>query len=158
MASDPRFAPALAARAALQRSRGETAAARETCRLLLTIYPDFTPAKHQLVIMGVDLREFSQPLFDLALQIRPQFPRDPSVAKTLGLQSCLKRDFARAVPLLKESVSANPTDAVAWYFLAQAQHGLNSADFTASLEKALSSGLSEPSLLAEARRLQAQGK
>ncbi|RXK52928.1 tetratricopeptide repeat protein [Oleiharenicola lentus] len=158
LSNEPRFAPALAARAALQLSRGEIAAARETCQTLLTIYPDFVPAQHQLVIMGANLREYNQPLFDLALKIRPQFPRDPAVAKTLGLQSCLKKEYARAVPLLKETVAANPADAVAWYFLAQAQRGLNSADFTASLEKALSSGLSEPSLLTEARKLQAQGK
>lgn len=151
--ADPDSVPTLMAAAVVSEQRADLAAARRTYEKILTRFPDFSPAKHRLVVLGADLQVPDNKLYDWALQIRPAYPNDPIVAKALGIQSFLKGESARAAALLKESVLARTNDALSHYYLGLAQQKTKDAAFRASLQRALDLGLSDATAVEQARKL-----
>jgi len=155
--ADPTSVPALMASAALNEQKNATEAARQNYEKALARFPDFTPAKLRLVQMGSTQTSLDQKIYDWALQIRTAYPADPLVAKTLGIQTHLKGDHARAVSLLKQSVAARDSDAVAHFYLGLAQHQVNDPGAAKSLQRAIDLGLKD-NALNEARRVIAELK
>ncbi len=156
--AEPESVPVLMATAVISEQRNETASARKTYEKILERFPDFSPAKHRLVVLGADLQTLDTKLYDWALQIRPAYPGDPIVAKTLGIQSYLQGEAARAVALLKESVANRPNDALCHYYLGLAQQKTKDSGFRASLQRALALGLPDATAAEQARKLLAADK
>jgi Flp pilus assembly protein TadD len=118
--NSPEYAPALMAAAALYARKGSANAARQACEKVLVRYPLFAPA-HKLLA-----RLHSGPDGDLGkayehgTKAREALPGDADVAKTLGIVSFRRGDFARAVELLKESARKMAQDAELLYYLGMA--------------------------------------
>jgi len=150
--SAPDSVPALIALAAAQERGANAAAARVTYGKALAHYPDFTPAKLRLAILGVALSEFDEKAYDYAQQARAVFPSDPELTRALGILTYRKGGEAnRAVALLKPLATARPNDTVLLYYLGRAQ--LEIKDRTngrQALKKALDAGL-PPALTSEAQ-------
>ena len=156
--ADPASVPALMASAAISEQRLEGGAARQTYEKVLARFADFVPAKHRLVVLGASLKTFDQKVHDWALQIRPSYPADPLVAKTLGIQTYLKADYTRAAALLRESVAGRGKDVEAHFYLGLALHQLKDAAYRASLQRALDLGLPDSAAAEQARKLLAEAK
>lgn len=155
---DPASVPGLMAAAAISEQRMDSAAARQAYEKILSLFPDFTPARYRLVILGASLKAYDQKIHDSALQLRPSYPNDPLLAKTLGIQGYLKGDHSRAAALLKESLATRNNDAETLLYLGLAQHRLKDAGFTQSLQRAIDLGLKDESFLTEARKILAESK
>jgi tetratricopeptide (TPR) repeat protein len=155
---NPSSVPALMASGAISEQRFDTVAARQSYEKALAVFPDFLPAKYRLVVLGSSLKSFEQKVYDWAVQIRPTYSNDVMVAKTLGIQSYLKGDYARSVSLLKESAASQENDAEVFCYLGLAQHRLKDASYAKSLQRALELNLQSKSLADEARKVLDQGK
>jgi tetratricopeptide (TPR) repeat protein len=141
--SDPTSLPAMMAFAALDEARGNVLPARKTYENILSRAGQFSPAKLRLALIAAAEEKVEAGALELAQQARTAFPGDPLAAKALGILTVRQNgDAARAVTLLKQSVSANPDDARAQFYLGVAQ--LQTKDTPGarrSLENALRIGL-----------------
>lgn len=149
----PDSVPALMALGASQELKPDASAARSTYEKVLTQFPDFSPAKLRLAVLGAGAAEFDQKAYDLAMQARTAFPSNPDAAKALGILTYRKGDdYPRAVTLLKQSVSARSTDAETQYYLGLAQiQTKDNAGARQSLQKAIDAGL-RADLAADAKK------
>ena len=150
--SDPAYVPALMVSGLISEQRIDLATAQQTYEKILSRFPEFTPAKLRLGVLGAARPEFDQRTYDLALQARTAYPTNPELTKALGILTYRKGDFTRATALLKESSVARDTDAELWYYLGMAQvQAKDPARGQQSLRKALEAGL-RPDLATEARK------
>ncbi len=151
--NDPANVPALMAMGAAYEQRPDATAARQAYEKALARFPDFTPAKRRLAILGASRTDTDQKTFDYAIQARLTYPNDPELAKALGILNYRRNDPTRAVSLLRESASARTNDAELFYFLGRAQlQGNDSSGARQSLERALQLGL-PANLATEAREV-----
>lgn len=137
--SQPDYVPALMVMGAIDNQRLDSRAAEQVYEKVLSLYPDFGPAKRQLAILyAADQPVDNQKALQLAMQARETFPQDPEVAKALGIMMYRQGNYTRAVGLLKESASKLTTDATLMYYLGMAQYRNNEqADSKLSLQRAL---------------------
>jgi tetratricopeptide (TPR) repeat protein len=156
--SDPTSLPAMMASAALDEAQGNVLPARKTYENILSRAGQFSPAKLRLALIASSEERIDSGALELAQQARAAFPENPQAAKALGIITVRQNgDAARAVTLLKQSVSANPDDARAQFYLGVAQ--LQTKDTSAarrSLENALRIGL--PADLAAAAKKSLESK
>jgi tetratricopeptide (TPR) repeat protein len=157
--SQPDYVPALMVLGAIEDQKPDIHAAERVYEKVLSLYPDFGPAKRRLAILyAADQPADNQNAFQLAMKAREAFPEDPDVAKALGILAYRQGDYARAVGLLKESASRLTTDATLMYYLGMAQYRNNErADSRRSLQQALDLNLSN-ALTAEAKKTLAELK
>lgn len=155
---DAKSVPALMASGLLNEKNLQFDAAKKSYESALQQFPDFMPAKYRLVLMGASLKVADQKIYDWALQMRPLYPSDPLIAKTLGIQTLLKGDSTRALALLRESLNTRATDPECLYFAGLAQHNLKDPAFAKSLQSALDYGLSDKKMIEEANKLIAGSK
>ena len=140
--ADPASVPGLMVAAAICEQGNAPDAARQSYEKVLAQYPDFTPAKARIAILGSQQPAFDQQAYDYALQARTAFPTNPEIAKALGILSYRKGDHGRAVVLLKESLASLKDDSEAWFFIGQAQFELkNPAESKTALQRAVQMGL-----------------
>ncbi|HWA29289.1 MAG TPA: tetratricopeptide repeat protein [Lacunisphaera sp.] len=154
--ADPSSVPGLMAAAAMNEQSNAIDAARQNYEKVLARFPDFSPAKLRLAILGGSLTAFDQKTYDRALQARTIYPTDAMLARTLGIQTYLKGDHTRALALLKES-SASREDPITLYYLGLAQSQLKDANAAKNLRRAVELGL-KGDALAEARKILAESK
>jgi Flp pilus assembly protein TadD len=150
---DPSSVPGLMAAATVSEQRMSPDTARQNYEKVLAVYPDFMPAKLRLALLGSSLTAFDQKTYDWAMQARSAYPSDALLAKSLGIQTYLKGDHARAQALLKESVSSRENDAVALYYLGLAQFQLKDAAAAKSLQRSIDLGLKDEALAAARKTL-----
>jgi len=152
--AEPDNVPALMALGAIDEQRTDVAAAGVAYKKALKRFPDFSPAKLRLAILGAAKTDFDENAYDLAQQVRPTYPNDPDLAKALGLLLYRKGgEPSRAVNLLKQSAATRTNDPELFYYLGMAQ--LQSKDLAGSrqsLQKSLAIGL-KPPLSAEAGKV-----
>jgi tetratricopeptide (TPR) repeat protein len=143
--SQPDYVPALMVMGAIEDRKPDVRAAEQVYEKVLSLYPDFGPAKRQLAILyAANQPVDNQKALELAMQAREAFPDDPDVAKALGIMMYRQGDFTRAVGLLKESASKLTTDATLMYYLGMAQYRNNEqADSRLSLQRALELNLND---------------
>lgn len=135
----------------IQMQQNAAVEARRTFEGILQQYPQFFPANKYLASLYALPDGDLQKAYDFAVKARASFPNDPEVAKTLGIQTYKKNDFARAAQLLKEASLKLTQDAEVFFYLGMAQNNLKqTADAKTSLNKAISLGL-DPRLAAEAK-------
>lgn len=136
--SNPNDVPALFAKAALGEQSSATTEAEAIYEKVLTLFPDFTPAKKRLVILYSENPADNQKALNLAVKTREALPNDAEVSKAFGLIVYRMGDFTKASSLLKESAKQRPKDAELLYYLGAAQAKLKqTADSRQSLQRAL---------------------
>jgi tetratricopeptide (TPR) repeat protein len=156
--ADTNYVPALAVRAAIEEQRGEGKAAIATYTAILKVYPHFAPAQKRLAALYLDDPTALDTAYEFAVKARQALPDDPELARTLGEISYQRKDYSRALQLLRESARATPLDAKGSYYLGAVQLQLKQKpQATEALERALSAGLQEP-FASDARRLLAEAK
>jgi tetratricopeptide (TPR) repeat protein len=143
--SQPDYVPALMAMGAIEDRRPDIHAAEQIYEKVLSLYPDFGPAKRRLAILyATDQPADNQKALQLAMQAREAYPADPEVAKALGIMMYRQGDYGRASGLLEESASSLTTDATLMYYLGMAQYRDNDqADCKLSLRRALELNLND---------------
>lgn len=140
--TEPDYVPALMVAGAGSEQGGDPTGAKKNYEKALGHFPDFTPAKVRLAILGSRQAEFDPQAYDYAQQARTAFPNNPEIAKALGILTYRKGDHGRTVALLKESLATQKDDAESWYYLGQAQAALKKpAESKVSLQRAIELGL-----------------
>lgn len=156
--TDPNYVPALAVRAAIEEQRGEARTAIATYTAILKVYPNFAPAQKRLADLYLDDPTALDTAYGFAVKAREALPDDPELARTLGEICYQRKDYSRALQLLRESARVIPLDAKGSYYLGASQWQLNQKpQATETLERALAAGLQEP-FASDAKRLLAEAK
>jgi tetratricopeptide (TPR) repeat protein len=151
--TQPQYLPALAVNGMLQEQRGDTAGAKATYEAIQAKYPAFTPSLKRLALLHAAPSGDPQKAYDYAVKARSAFPNDSEVAKTLGILTYGRRDYQRAVQLLKEASSKLPQDGESLFYLGMGQHQLKQkADAEKSLRQSLALNL-DPKLAQEANKV-----
>jgi Tfp pilus assembly protein PilF len=141
--SDPDYAPALMAVAAISEQKSDINAARQMYEKVLGRFPDFTPAKRRLAILGAEGPGYNPRLYDLATEAREAFPEDAELAKALGIILYKRGNYVAAENMLKESAGKRGQDATLMYYLGMAEYRLkNPTECKQSLQRALNLNLS----------------
>jgi len=149
---DANHVPALMAKASLDEQKGNLKSAKIGYEKVLARYADFAPAKRQLAIYHSKSNEDIAQGVELATKAREAFPKDPEVAKALGILFARQGNHARAIALLQESARSLNKDGEVMFHLGMAQHKSNQPDSAkTSLQRALDLGLPD-NLTIEARR------
>ena len=144
LSTDPNYVPALAARAAIQAKRGDSAGAEATYRQVLRRFPDFAPAQRDLAAILVNDPAKRDTAYDLATKARRTISADPLISIVLGRVSYERKDFGRAIQLFQESARAKPLDAKSLYYLGMAHaEAKHNAEAKETLNQALQAGLSD---------------
>jgi tetratricopeptide (TPR) repeat protein len=113
----PGYTPALLILAAMADQEGRFDEAAGYYQKVLAISPNFGPAANNLATDYLSENKNLDEALDLAQHARQLMPHDPHVADTLG-EAMLRRGLPEnAVPLLRESVQANPKDPTPHYHL-----------------------------------------
>src|SRR3984893_11104042 len=156
--ADPDNVPALTARAAIEKQRGEANAAIKTYEQILKHFPDFAPAQKHLAAFYLADPAASDKAYVLAIKARQSLPGDPEVARALGEISYQRKDYNLARQLLLESGRTTPLDAKGLYYLGMSYfEAKQKSQGQEALERALAAGLQEP-FASEAKRLLADSK
>ncbi|MGD0058949.1 MAG: tetratricopeptide repeat protein [Verrucomicrobiia bacterium] len=157
--SQPDYVPALMVLGAMEDQKPDLRAAEQIYEKVLSLYPDFGPAKRRLAILyAADQPADNQKALQLAMQAREAFPDDPDVAKALGILAYRQGDYVRSSTLLQESTSKRTADAQVFYYLGMAQYRLREpSESKQSLQRALDLNL-EAGLAVEAKRTLAELK
>jgi len=144
---------------AIEDQKADIRVAEQVYEKVLSLYPDFGPAKRRLAILyATDQPADSQKALQLAMEAREVFPEDPDVAKALGIVTYRQGDYARSSALLQESASKRTADAKVFYYLGMAQYRLKQlSESKQSLRRALDLNL-EAGLAIDARRILAELK
>jgi tetratricopeptide (TPR) repeat protein len=157
--SQPDYVPALMVMGAIEDQKPDIRAAEQVYEKVLSLYPDFGPAKRRLAILYAgDQPVDNQKALQLAMQAREAFPDDSELAKALGILAYRQGDYTRSSKLLQESANKLNGDAKVFYYLGMDQYRLKQrTESKRSLQRALD--LSLPGELAsEARRVLAELK
>lgn len=117
LAKQSNYTPALLILAAMADQGGRFDEAAGYYQKVLAISPNFAPAANNLASDYLSENKNLDEALDLAQRARQLMPHDPHVADTLG-EAMLRRGLPEnAVPLLRESIQANPKDAAPHYHL-----------------------------------------
>jgi tetratricopeptide (TPR) repeat protein len=137
----PNYLPALYLSARLNEHQGKYPEAKAAYELILSPqrFSQFVPAEKRLAILLTEkLADYDQ-AFDHALKAREAYPEDAEVAKSLGIATYQRHDYARAAQLLSESSRKLTSDGDLFYYLGLAQFNLNKkTEATKALQQAIS--------------------
>jgi len=150
---DPRFLPGLMILAVADESQGKPSDAAQKYNQILSQYPLFAPAMRNLGLLYFGPMKDDAKAYDLLTKSREIWPKDPRIAKALGVLTYRKGNYSRAAQLLKESTQSNSNDPDALYYLGMAQYQLKSKpESKATLQQALGLGL-RAELATDAKRV-----
>jgi uncharacterized protein HemY len=141
------------AQAALDLQRGQIKPATEIYTDILQRSPDFAPAQKHLATLYAQQPSTTAAAYDLATKARKTLPDDAQLTELLGRLSYEKKDYQRAIQLLKESASKGTLSANSLFYLGMSQLQTKQKDQARDvLNQALVDGLQEP-LASEARQV-----
>jgi tetratricopeptide (TPR) repeat protein len=150
--SNPEYVPALMIRAALDAQRGQVKQATDAYNSILRRFPDFAPAQKHLAALYAQDPSTIAVAYDLATKARNALPDDPELSELLGRLSYEKKEYPRAIQLLRETARKQPLDANALFYLGMSQLQANQkTEARVVLNQALTDGLQEP-FATEAKR------
>jgi tetratricopeptide (TPR) repeat protein len=153
LAASAKDVPALVAKGALQIRRGDSKGALATYHSVLSIHPEFAPAKVELAALLLEHPDQHQRAYDLATQAYKNLPGDPSAARVLADISFARADFSYALQLWQQSAKKQPLDSRRTYFCGLAHLSLkDKVKAIQAIELALAGNLEEP------LRTEAKGK
>lgn len=136
---------ALMASAAVHEESGDAADAKKEYEKVLTLLPDFVPAKRNLAIIYSKSGEDDKTGFDLAVKARAALPDDTALSRALGIIDYRRGDYLSAKNLLTDALAQNANDPELNFYVGMSE--LNLKDPPAAkreLQKALDSKLGEP--------------
>jgi tetratricopeptide (TPR) repeat protein len=143
--SNPKYAPALMAQAALDTQHGQIKPATEIYNDILGRLPDFAPAQKRLATLYAQDPSKVPAAYDLATKARKTLPDDPELSELLGRLSYEKKEYPRAIQLLQESARKRPLNADSLFYLGMSQfQASQKAEARGVLNQALVAGLEEP--------------
>ena len=119
--ASPDYLPALAALAASQERSGDKTGLAITGEKLLSLAPDFAPAKKWLALLYAGDSAKRDRAYELAVQAREMYPEDPALNKALGILLVGKNDPQRAISLLRPCSQSLKDDPEVFYYLGLAQ-------------------------------------
>jgi len=122
LASDPASVPALMARATAFEQKREAPAAIETYEKVLERYPDFVPAKRELILLYAKNPANDEKTLALGAKAREAFPDDAKLMKALGIASYRQEKYSRSAELLQNCADSTTGDSEVYYFLGMAQY------------------------------------
>ena len=151
--SAPTHVPALMVIGATQVAKGDKASARQTFEKVLSIYPEFFPARKPLALLLAEDPASEQAAFDMARRLREISPKDLEVAGLLGRLSFRRQDYSNALLYFQEVLASRQQDYELHYFMGLTYAKLKQpSQAKASFQRALALGLKDP-YAAEAKRL-----
>ena len=154
--ADPNHAPALMALAQIHVQRGESREAIQIFEKVLGQFPKLALAQKQLAALYAQQPGKEERAYELATSARGVLRDDAGLAKTLGKLTYGRKDYRYAATLFEEALRNSPQDAESLYLLGMSHYQLKAVTASkAALQKALASGLGEPSA-SEAKRLLAE--
>jgi tetratricopeptide (TPR) repeat protein len=155
---DPKYLPALAARAAAAQSKGDTAAAFKTLDQELALYPGFAPALRAYTLLAASQTGDNPRAFAIAARAQQAFPEDPEISRAAGIISYQHGDYQKALRQLAESATKRPDDATLQFYLGMSHHQLKqNPESRTALKKALALQ-PNASFAADAQRILAEIK
>jgi tetratricopeptide (TPR) repeat protein len=95
----------------LQASGGDHAAARQTYQRIIAKFKLFAPAYKALAGLYAAAEDSSTEALETARKAREWLPKDPEVARSLGVLALVHGDYEWARQLLEESAKSRPGDA-----------------------------------------------
>jgi tetratricopeptide (TPR) repeat protein len=151
LAANGDYVPALMAQAALY-SQHQPRQAMEIYNGVLRRFPDLAPAQKQLAALYAQDEATIPQAYELAVKARKILPDDLELAALLGRLSYARKEYARAVQLLKEIERTKRLDPDLLFYLGMSQLQANQTNEARGvLNEALTNGLQEP-FATEAKR------
>jgi tetratricopeptide (TPR) repeat protein len=149
---DAKYLPAQLAEGAICIANGDSGRAAVIYEDILRRLPDFAPAQKRLAALYATNPDRLSLAYDLASKARKSLPDDAELTKTLAEISYQRKDYPRAVQLLRERARNGQLDANnLYYFGMSSLHTKETAQARAALTQALATGLKDP-FATDARR------
>jgi len=147
--------PGLMALGTIAEMKADLLGAKMYFEQVLAIYPAFSPAKRQLVLIAEKESSNDSKDLDWATGAREAYPDDPEVAKACGIIAYRNSDFQRAKSLLTESASKKGADGELLFYLGMTQFRLKDGSSRATLERAIGLEL-KPDQTVQAKQILAE--
>jgi tetratricopeptide (TPR) repeat protein len=142
LGAQPDYVPALMAKAAIRLQKGDTAEASAIYNSILQKWPDFAPAQKRLASIYADQPANASKAYDLANKARRSLVDDPDLARTLGVLSFQRKEYARTVQFFQESEAKKSLEGNSLFMLGMAHLQLgHKAEAKKTLDRALASGI-----------------
>ena len=142
LGAQPDYVPALMAKAAIRLRKGDTAEASAIYNSILQKWPDFAPAQKRLATIYANDPANANKAYELANKARRGLVDDPDLARTLGVLSFQRKEYARAVQFFQESEAKKPLEGKSLFMLGMAHLQLgHKAEAKRILDRALAAGV-----------------
>ena len=142
LAAQPDYVPALMAKAAIRLRKGDTAEASVIYNSILRKWPDFAPAQKRLASIYANEPANAGKAYELANKARRSLSDDPDLARTLGVLSFQRKEYARAVQFFQEGEAKKPLEGKSLFMLGMAYLQLgHKREAKEILDRALTSGI-----------------
>jgi tetratricopeptide (TPR) repeat protein len=142
LAAQPDYVPALMVKASIRLQKGDTAEASAIYNGILQKWPDFAPAQKRLASIYANEPANAGKAYELASKARRSLVDDPGLAKTLGILSFQRKEYARAVQFLQESEAKKPLEGKSLFMLGMAHLQLgHKTEAKKILDRALAAGI-----------------
>jgi tetratricopeptide (TPR) repeat protein len=120
LAAQPDYVPALMAKAAIRLQKGDTAEAGAIYNSILQKWPDFAPAQKRIATIYANDPANANKAYELANKARRSLVDDPDLARTLGVLSFQRKEYARAVQFFQEGEAKKPLEGKSLFMLGMA--------------------------------------
>jgi tetratricopeptide (TPR) repeat protein len=142
LGTQPDYVPALMAKAAIRLQKGDTAEASAIYNSILQKWPDFAPAQKRLASIYANEPANADKAYELANKARRSLVDDPNLARSLGVLSFQRKEYARAVQFFQESEAKKPLEGKSLFMLGMAHLQLgHKAEAKRILDRALVAGI-----------------
>ena len=142
LAAQPDYVPALMAKAAIRLRKGDIAEASVIYNSILRKWPDFAPAQKRLASIYANEPANAGKAYELANKARRSLSDDPDLARTLGVLSFQRKEYARAVQFFQEGEAKKPLEGKSLFMLGMAYLQLgHKREAKEILDRALTSGI-----------------
>ena len=120
----------------------DTAEASAIYNSILQKWPDFAPAQKRLATIYANDPANANKAYELANKARRGLVDDPDLARTLGVLSFQRKEYARAVQFFQESEAKKPLEGKSLFMLGMAHFHLgHKAEAKRILDRALVAGI-----------------
>jgi tetratricopeptide (TPR) repeat protein len=124
----PKDPAALARLAELHRRNGAIDQAIETYQKVIDAAPFFAPAIRDLAILYAQRPDDESKAYDLATKARQAYPRDPELAKALGILNFRRGFYPQSLDLLNQAAATRNQDAEVQFYLGKTYQELKKWD------------------------------
>jgi tetratricopeptide (TPR) repeat protein len=123
--AEPDYVPALMALGSFDEDSRNSAEGLKTYEKVLSLYPDFTPAMKQLIVLDSENAIDDPKSVEFVMKATEAFPDDPALEKASGIIAFRSGDFSKAANFLVLGERQLGDDPDLVYYLGMAQYRLN---------------------------------